>query len=50
MQKMERIDVVQEGKETTGHCKLSELGLEEGHTIEISAPKDGKVTQTTREG
>ena len=47
---MERIDVVQEGKEITGHWKLSELGLEEGHTIEISGPENWKVTQTMREG
>ena len=33
--KMEKIEVIQEGKEVTGHRKLKELGLEEGHKIEI---------------
>ena len=47
---MERIEVIREGKKTTGHETLKEIGLEEGHTIEINGPEDGEVTQTMREG
>ena len=47
---MESIDVSKEGNEVNGHWKLSELGLEEGHIIEISAPEEGKVPHDMREG
>ena len=46
---MESIDVHKEGKEVNGHWKLSELGLEEGHIIEISAPEERQVTQNMKE-
>ena len=39
-QKMEWIDVIREGKMATGHQKLSEIGLEEGHIIEINGPEN----------
>ena len=41
---MEKIDVMQEGKEVTGHRKLKELGLEEGHIIEINGSENLKIT------
>ena len=40
LQKMEKIEIVQEGREITGHWKLSELGLEEGYTIESNGSEN----------
>ena len=34
--KTESIDIIHEGKEITGHKKLVDLGLEDGHIIEIN--------------
>ena len=46
---MERIEVIREGKKTTGHQTLKEIGLEEGHTIEVNGQGEEEDTQNGEE-
>ena len=41
---MEKIDVRRDGKEVTGHRKLKELGLKEGHIIEVNGSGNEIIT------
>ena len=46
---MERIEVVKDGKMTTGHLTLKEIGLEEGHTIEVNETGEEEGKQNDKE-
>ena len=46
---MEKFEVIREGKKTTGHQTLKEIGLEDGHTIEVNGQGEEEDPQNREE-
>ena len=46
---MEKFEVIRDGRKTTGHQTLKEIGLEEGHTIEVNEIREEEGKQNEEE-